>query len=166
MASTGSIGITRPMKKVTQVSPRKVSATENRLRAVRLARPQARCPPPARAGAADAAPCVAEALNASRLPDGAVEVQILGDAGVEPGRCRAPRHLVVVLEHEDVRALVRHLLLQRCVLLGAFLGVQLLRRGQHLLGDVGDEPLVAPGYWLALRRVGVVVVVREAVSVG
>ena len=29
MASTGSIGITRPMKKVTQVSPRKVSATEN-----------------------------------------------------------------------------------------------------------------------------------------
>ena len=29
MASTGSIGMTRPMKKVTQVSPRKVSATEN-----------------------------------------------------------------------------------------------------------------------------------------
>ena len=52
MASTGSIGITRPMKKVTQVSPRKVSATESRLRAVRLARllasPQARCPRPPR----------------------------------------------------------------------------------------------------------------------
>ena len=29
MASTGSIGMTRPMKKVTQVSPRNVSATEN-----------------------------------------------------------------------------------------------------------------------------------------
>ena len=29
MASTGSIGMMRPMKKVTQVSPRKVSATEN-----------------------------------------------------------------------------------------------------------------------------------------
>ncbi len=29
MASTGSIGMTRPMKKVTQVRPRKVSATEN-----------------------------------------------------------------------------------------------------------------------------------------
>src|SRR6266851_10368108 len=148
MASTGSIGITRPMKKVTQVSPRKVSTTENRLRAALLARllarPQARCPPPARAPDDD--PCVAEALNASGLPDSAVEVQVLGDAGAESGRCRAPRHLVVVLEHEDVRALVRHLLLQRCVLLGAFLGVQLLRRGQHLLGDVGDEPLVAPGY--------------------
>src|SRR6267154_4184457 len=132
MASTGSIGITRPIKKVTQVSPRKVSTTENRLRAARLvrllARPQARRPPPAPAGAPDAAPCVAGALNASRLPDGAVEVQILGDAGVEPGRRRAPRHLVVVLEHEDVRAVVRHLLLQRRVLLGAFPRVQLLRR--------------------------------------
>ena len=29
MASTGSIGMMRPMRKVTQVSPRKVSATEN-----------------------------------------------------------------------------------------------------------------------------------------
>src|SRR5215211_2621847 len=164
MASTGSIGITRPMKNVTQVSPRKVSATENRLRAARLARllanPQARCPRPPRAEVADAA------VNVSGLPDGAVEVQVLGDAGVEPGRRRAPRHLVVVLEHEDVRALVGHLLLQPRVLLGAFLGVELLRRGEHLLGDVGDEPLVAPGDRLALRRVGVVVIVHEAVGVG
>src|SRR5260370_30477735 len=113
MASTGSIGITRPMKKVTQVSPRKVSTTENRLRAALLARPQARCPPPARAGAADPVPCVAEALNASGLPDSAVEGQVLGDAAAGPGRCRAPRPLVVGLAHEDVRALVRHLLLPR-----------------------------------------------------
>src|SRR4029077_19107687 len=115
MASTGSMGITRPMKKVTQVSPRKVSTTENRLRAIRLARLlarlQARCLPPAPAGAPDADPCVAEALNASGLPDGAVEVQVLGDAGTVPGRRRAPRHLEVVLEHEDVRTVVRHLLL-------------------------------------------------------
>src|SRR5215212_4038167 len=62
MASTGSIGITRPMKKVTQVSPRKVSATESRLRAARLAtllaRPQARCQRPK--GAPGARPCVAK----------------------------------------------------------------------------------------------------------
>src|SRR5712675_1079355 len=149
MASTGSIGITRPMKKVTQVSPRKVSPTENRLLAARLAKllasPQARAPPPARAGAPDGAPCVADSLNASGLPDGAEEVQVFGDAGIVAGRCRAPRHLEVVLEHEDVRAVIRHLLLQRGVLLGAFRGVELLGRGQHLLGDVGDEPLVAPG---------------------
>src|SRR5260370_10553131 len=108
MASTGSIGITRPMKKVTQVSPRKVSTTENRLRAALfaslLARPQARCPPPARAPDDD--PCVAEALNASGLPDSAVKVQVLGDAGSEPGPCRAPRHLVGVREHTDGRGLV------------------------------------------------------------
>src|ERR1700733_3200985 len=62
MASTGSIGITRPMKKVTQVRPRKVSPTESRVRAVRLARllarPQPRDPPPAEAP--DARPCVAK----------------------------------------------------------------------------------------------------------
>src|SRR5262245_53665720 len=102
MASTGSIGTTRPMKKVTQVRPRKVSATEERVCAARLASVQARWPPPARLGTPDAAPSVVEALNASGLPDGAVEIQILGDAGIEPGCRRAPRHLVVVLEHEDV----------------------------------------------------------------
>src|SRR5882672_1953999 len=99
MASTGSIGITRPMKKVTQVSPRKVRATESRLLAVRLARllarPQARCPPPEWMGAADAAPSLPAALNGSGLPDGAEEVQVLGDAGIVAGRCHTPRHLVV-----------------------------------------------------------------------
>src|SRR5258707_8723594 len=127
MASTGSIGITRPMKKVTQVRPRKVSPTENRLLATRLARllarPQARGPPPARAGAPDGAPCVADSLNASGLPDGAEEVQVFGDAGAEPCRRHAPRHLAVVLEHADVRALVRDLLLPRGVSLGALPGI-------------------------------------------
>src|ERR1700730_6845093 len=140
MANTGSIGITRPMKKVTQVSPRKVSPTENRLLAARLAkllaRPQARGAPPARAGAPDGPPCVADSLNASGLPDGAEEVQVLGDAGAVPGRRHAPRHLAVVLHDEDVRALVRHHLLQRGVSLGALAGIQLLGRGQHLLGEV------------------------------
>src|SRR5476649_971858 len=97
MASTGSIGMTRPMKKVTQVSPRKVSPTETRVLTDRLAR--------------------LLALNASGLPDLAEVAQISGDTRSVAGRCRAPRHLDVVLEHEDVRALVRHLLLQHGVLL-------------------------------------------------
>src|SRR5471032_492992 len=97
MASTGSIGMTRPMKKVTQVSPRKVSPTENRVLTNRLAK--------------------LLALNASGLPDFAEVTQVSGDTGSVSGRLLAPRHLDVVLEHEDVRALVRHPLLQRGVLL-------------------------------------------------
>src|ERR1700730_19450755 len=97
MASTGSIGITRPMKKVTQVSPRKVSPTENRLRAARLAklraRPQAQGPPPARAGAPDGAPCVAKGdrmslfylrhPERSRPKGGAVEGPVHGVATIK-----------------------------------------------------------------------------------
>src|ERR1700756_667844 len=113
MASTGSIGMTRPMKKVTQVSPRKVRPTETRMPAARWARPQARDllaragePPDAPGGG----PSVTDSLNASGLPDGAEEALVSGDAGIVPGGRRAPRHLDIVLEHEDVGAFVRHLL--------------------------------------------------------
>src|SRR6185437_12714713 len=129
------------MKKVTQVSPRNVSPTESRVPAARLARRLARLQV---RGTSAGAPCVSNSLNASGLPDGAEEALVSGDAGIVPGRRRAPRHLDIVLEHEDVRAVVRHLLLQHGVLLGAFAGVELACRRQHLLGDLGDEPLVAP----------------------
>src|SRR5476651_2615269 len=118
------MGMTRPMKKVTQVSPREASPTENSGLTNRLAK--------------------LLALNASGLLDLAEVAQVAGEARRVPGRRRTPRHLDIVLEHEDVRALLRHLLLQRGVLLGALGRVELACRRQHVLGDLGDEPPVAP----------------------
>src|SRR5713226_4354174 len=116
MASTGSIGMTRPMKKVTQVRPRKVSATE------KSSLPTYRTGPASRR----TRPSFAVAGNALLLRDGAIEVEILEETGLEAFHIGARGDLVGVLEHDHERAVIRDLLLQRGVFGLALLGVDLL----------------------------------------
>src|SRR5215470_14412773 len=79
MASTGSIAITRPMKKVTQVSPRKVSATDSRVRAVRLATLLARL----QACGAIAFDCKTRHPDGSRAQRGVAEGPVFADASTK-----------------------------------------------------------------------------------
>src|SRR5436305_1708978 len=122
MASTGSIGMTRPMKKVTQVRPRNVNATESsRFPRWRMV-PTRRRPHPSFAIAATWA---ATAGDEPSLRDGAIEVEILEEAGLEALHVSARSDLVGILEHDDERPLVGHLLL-KCGVFGLpLLGVDL-----------------------------------------
>src|SRR5271157_3705226 len=78
MASTGSIGMMRPMKKVTQVSPRKVSATEDNMLATRRMGRATRKTHPSFVIAAVVA--VALTPTVSGLRDRPEEVEVLDNA--------------------------------------------------------------------------------------
>src|SRR5262245_27755699 len=103
MASTGSIGTTRPIKKVTQVNPRKVSATENsRLTTRRMGPARHRT----HLSGADTAAVPAVTGDKLCLGDRPEEVEVLDKARLVALDVAARGDLVGRLEHQDIRPLV------------------------------------------------------------
>src|SRR5271167_4919529 len=114
MASTGSIGMMRPMKKVTQVSPRNVSATENTRLMTRRMGPASRRTHSlgARTSGADTSAAVVLMGVGSCLRNRPVEIEVFDDAGLVAMHGHPRGNLVGRLEHDDERPLVGHRLLQ------------------------------------------------------
>src|SRR5580704_17167511 len=162
MASTGSIGITRPMKKVTQVRPRKVRRTDQSKRQTRRTGPATRRAHSPSVTAAGAATITMGELS---LRDRTIAIDVLEEPGLEAFHIRTRLDLVRVLEHDHERARVRNRLLQGRVLGLALFGIDFLGGRQRLLGELGNIPMRSPGERLDLRRVAVVVVMREGVGV-
>src|SRR3954454_2826506 len=100
--------MTRPITKVTQVRPRKVSITENsspaRWRRTATVRRAAALSTRA-GGTAAVTDKQAPPPPPPLLHDRAVEVEVLEDAGLEASHAGPRRHLVGVLEHDDERPL-------------------------------------------------------------
>src|SRR5262245_58970164 len=131
MASTGSIGTMRPMKKVTQVSPRKVSATDNSILRTRRMGPVIRR---THSFGVDSATVTALTGEESRFGYGPEEILILNDSRLVALHIRPGGNLVGRLEHDDEWSIVGHLLLQLLIHRLALLGVGLLRRRLRLGG--------------------------------
>src|SRR5215469_8934350 len=108
MASTGSIGTMRPMKKVTQVNPRNVSATDSSTLRIRRMGP-ATCR--THSFGEDLAAVVALTCDASRLDYGPEEVLIFDNTGLVALHIHPRGDLVGRLEHDDERSGVCHQLL-------------------------------------------------------
>ena len=158
---TGSIGTTRPMKKVTATRPRRVVASTmtNWATFLRKERRALPCPPP------------------PFMTAEAIEMSVL--LGLVTRRCRSkdgPRTKSStflrtaatsdLLQEDHERAVVENRLLQFLVHRGALLGVTLHHGGAGLGRQRARIPGIAPCEGLCLRIVRVVVVGREGVGVG
>src|SRR5579859_6052791 len=122
----------RPMKKVTQVRPKKVSATDSSILRARRMGPVMR-----RTHSFDVGSAAVTALmnDRSRFGYGPEEILILDDARLVALYAHPRGNLVGRLEHDDEWPIVGHLLLQFLIHRLALLGVGLLRRRLRLGGD-------------------------------
>src|SRR3712207_3530386 len=138
MAMTGSIGITRPMKKVTARSPSRVAATMRKKRPI-VKRAGRRSAEPPRSRVAIAA----EAISPSVLPRLREAVCLEGRAKDEALDILAQRYRIDLLEQDHVRTRLHDRALKLVVHRGALLGVALEDRGAGLLRQGAGIPGIA-----------------------
>src|SRR5690606_6433061 len=162
IASAGSMGTTRPMKKVTASRPRKVVTTVSRK--PRIARPRrlARLLP--RQGFALLS-VMAKVSYRSVLGDGMDEIGIEARAElVVLQLVRIARNLGL-LEDDDIGPPRQHFLLQFLVDRSALVGVLFEQRGLRLLAELFRVPGIAPGERLVGALVGIIGIIGESIGI-
>jgi hypothetical protein len=100
------------------------------------------------------------------LLDCSVKKFILDDTRIESCNIGARSHGDLVLEHQNVGALISNRFLQFGIHFCTLLGIKLSRRGHRLFGNVGNQPALAPCSHAHIGGLGIIIIMAEPIHIG